>query len=249
MNTMYLRMPKYVADFHRARDESHALLHAEPVVFCEFSRQYVILSTCLRILSPQMQTQCHCYSQRAWRNICNGRPPRGGFQIFRRDPKEWPSQQEVCTLEGTRQMVYPESVDYICIGLPREVLVGQTVHRVNASYSLDATSASQLCTLLRNEFYMTLLDWLIQDRRYCNQQGIHRTRIESFERFLARYNISVSSNNRERNSLRRMANRWLRAAYALTNDRVDFGEKFWFTKSDAEDGVLEEPIYRNDKKR
>lgn len=247
MNTIYLRMPKYVADFHRARDESHALLHTEPVVFCEYSRQHVILATCLRILAPQQQTLAHCYSQRAWRNICNGRPPKGGFQVFRRDPTEWPSPQEVCTLEGSRQHAWPDAIDYLCIGLPREVMIGPTVHRVNASYSLDATSAAQLTQLLRNEFYMTLLDWLIQDRRYCNQQGIHRTRIESFERFLARYEITVSADNRERNSLRRMANRWLRAAYALTNDRVDFGEKFWFTKNDSEENNCEPPVYNRKK--
>lgn len=240
-------MPKYVADFHRARDESHVLLHAEPIVFCEFSRQYVVLSTSLRILPPQQQVSAHCYSQRAWRNICNGRPPKGGLQIFKRDPKEWPSIQEVCTLEGVRQHAWPESVDYLCIGLPREVMIGSTVHRVTASYTLDASAAAQLVRLLRNEFYMTLLDWLIQDRRYCNQQGIHRSRIESFERFLARYDISVSADNRERNSLRRMANRWLRAAYTLTNDRVDFGEKFWFTRSDDEENSREEPVYNKRK--
>ena len=76
--------------------------------------------------------------------------------------------------------------------------------------------------MLRDEFKHTILDWIIQDRRYCNQVGIHREIGQTIERFFERYYISIGSGKRERESMYKMVRRWLDEAHLLPNDRVDF---------------------------
>lgn len=247
MNTIYLRLPQYVAAFYRGRDEDHPLQERDPVVFCEFSREHTVLASGLRIMPVDAQVRAHCYAQHAWNNMMRGRSPAGGMRIFNRDAAVWLDASEICTLEGGVRKDWQETFDYLCIGIPREVCIGNTVHRTNASYSLSLHDASALAYLLCNEFYMAVLDWLIQDRRFCNQKGIQRSRIESIERFLMRYNIPVSQNNKERETLRRQINRWLRKAYALQNDRMKFSDEFFRHVSKDEMATMEDP-FRTDKK-
>jgi len=163
-----------------------------------------------------------------------GKPPQGGQKILNREPSQWLTVQEICTLEGKKPPKCQESFEYLCIAMPREVLIGQRVFRTNASYALDGHFAQVLGKLLRTEFYHNILDWLVQERRYCNQMGVKRNRIETLERFFAQFNIPVSMDQRERESMRRMVNRWLAKAYLLANDRIDFGDDWIRHISDKE---------------
>ena len=252
MNTIYLRLPQYVAAFYRGRDEEHPLREQDPVTFCEFSHEYVVLSTGVRMLPVQEQIRAHCYSQRAWRNICNGRRPEGGGRIFMRDASVWPTSEEVFSLEPTRDVrsnevrAWKENTDYLCIGIPGEIVTGGRVHRTNGSYSLNTADARTLSRLLCNEFYSSVLDWLIQDRRFCNQNGVQRSRVESIERFLLCFNIPVSQSNRERETLRRQINRWLRKAYKLQNDRRQFSDAYFEHITDHERGNKETRLIDSD---
>lgn len=253
MNTIYLRLPQYVAAFYRGRDEEHPLREQDAVVFCEFSHEHAVLRGGLRLLPVEMQIKAHCYSQRAWHNICNGRRPEGGSRIFVRDAKVWPTSDEVFSLEPTRAVrsnevrAWKEYTDYLCIGIPTEIVVGGRVRRTNASYSLGAQDAHTLARMLCNEFYSSVLDWLIQDRRFCNQNGVRRSRVESIERFLMCYNIPVSQSNRERETLRRQINRWLRKAYQLQNDRREFSDAYFKHITDEEAGAKEAPLTDKEK--
>lgn len=235
MPNIYLRLPTYVCAFYRNRDINHPLPMDKPVVFVEFSQEYVVLSTGLRILSDDAMTRAHCWSQVAWRNMMHGRNPGGDTRIIRRTPDEWLTYAEVRTLSGEKTGGYvSESYDYLCIGIPKEVVSGGRIHRTNASYSLAPRNAQQLEGMMRHEFQLTFLDWLVQDRRFCNQKGIARSRVESIERFLMTYDIPVSTDNRERESLRRMTNRWLNKSKHLLNDRLHFEDGFFRHLTDNE---------------
>ena len=64
--------------------------------------------------------------------------------------------------------------------------------------------------------------------------GIKRDRGEMLERFMAQYDIPVSADEHEKDSLRRMANRWFERASILPNDRLVFNSDFLTHVSDDE---------------
>lgn len=222
MSNIYIRLPQYVAAFYRGRNPQHVLAENEPVKFCEFSHEYVVLSMGLMIVPAALQLQSHCYSQRSWRNMMRGMMPGGGRCILSRDPDAWLTPREICTLEGEKLSQRRENADYLCIKMPDEVLRGPRVYRTNDTYSLDRMSAKRLDKLLRNEFYHCFVDWIVQDRNFQAEKRIHRTRMETLERFFMYYNIPIGHGHADRETMRRLANRWIREAEVLTNDRVDF---------------------------
>ena len=57
---------------------------------------------------------------------------------------------------------------------------------------------------------------------------------EMLERFLTQYDIPVSADEREKDSLRRMANRWFEKAMILPNDRLNFNSEFLHHVSEEE---------------
>lgn len=238
MSNIYLRLPTYVCAFYRNRDLQHPLPLSKPVVFCDFSQEYVLLTLGARIMPDAAMARSHCYSQFAWRNMMKGRPPGGGLRIVRRDDDEWLTVQEVRTLAHEEMTAVKETCDYLCIQMPREIMAGGVIRRVTSSYSLDGKSAKLLGNMLRHEFKHNFLDWLIQDRRFCNQKGIERSRVESIERFLMTYDIPVSVDNKERESIRRMTNRWLNNAKQLLNDRIDFEDDYFKHLTDDESAQL-----------
>ena len=242
MSNIYLRVPQYVAAFYRGRDYMHPLRFDEPLKFCDFSREMVVLMNGAHMVSQLVQTQSRCYSQRSWQNMMRGKEPGGGKTMILRDQTQWLSPKEVCQLDGNRKTDYQEACDYICIALPSEIMNGGRVVRSNMGFALDGKAAGQLRTMMRNEFKASLLDYFIQDRRYCNQIGINRTQVETLERFLARYDIPVSVTNKERDSMRRMANRWLREAYQAFDDPLIKQEIDEFVVRDYEKKNME-PLF------
>lgn len=225
MANIYLRVPTYLAQFYRGRDDNHVLAEHEPIKFSAFQHEAVLLSSSLVLIPENNQTSSSCYSQRAWKNMLSGRPPQGGDKLLIRDPKEWITINEICLLIGENNLKRMEGMDYLCIALPNEVLIGNTVRKVNGSYSLPPSDASELLRLLRNEFIHLLLDWIIQERRFCNQNGIKREISTVLEHFFSRYRIQIGADKKERNIMRRMAYRWVEMAQMLPNDRVEFNDE------------------------
>ena len=242
MPNIYLRVPLYVAAFYRHRDDDHPLGEFDPVEFAAFTHEAIVIASSLMLVANPSEQSSLCYSQRVWQNILNGKPPTGGKRLLQRDPKEWPSLQELCTLHGRAFNDREPAFDYLCIRIPREIPFNGEIRKTNASYTLHFESARKLASLLRNEFYHTFADWCIQDRRSSNMAGIKRDRGEMLERFLTQYDIPVSADGREKDSLRRMANRWFEKAMILPNDRLNFN-------SDYLTHVTEEEIAKEKRRR
>lgn len=234
MPNIYLRVPQYVAAFYRHRDDEHPLGEFDPVEFAAFTHEAIVIASSLMLIDNPAEQSALCYSQRVWNNILNGKAPTGGKKILQRDPKEWPSLQELCALHGRSFNEREPAFDYLCIKIPREIPFNGAIRKTNASYSLHFEAARKLTTLLRNEFYHVFADWCIQDRRASNMRGIKRGRGEMLERFLTQYDIPVSADEREKDSLRRMANRWFEKAMILPNDRLDFKSEYLYHVSEDE---------------
>lgn len=234
MACIYLRVPPHVAAFYRHRDEKHPLGEFDAVEFASFTHEAITIASSLILIDDFNAQSALCYSQRAFNNILNGKPPTGGKRILKRDPKEWPSLQELCALNGRNFNDHEPAFDYLCIRIPREIVFNGQIKKTNGSYTLRFETARKLISMLRNEFYHVFADWCIQDRRSCNMIGIKRDRGEMLERFMAQYDIPVSADEHEKDSLRRMANRWFERASILPNDRLVFNSDFLTHVSDDE---------------
>lgn len=223
MANIFVRLPWYVAAYYRGLEEDNPLSEWDPIEFVDYTHEYVVMQNNLRLI-PEKNLSRLCYSQRAWDNILHGRKPEGGKVLINRDPKQWPTTQELCTLTGVQATPRMESADYLCIKMPREAWLNRSTHRTNPSYALSYDVAQMFIRMLSQEFYHVFTDWVDQDERYCIQNNIHRKNIEVMERFLVQYNIPISVDSKDQESLRRMRNRWLENAKKRPNDRVNFNQ-------------------------
>jgi hypothetical protein len=232
-NCIYLKLPWYVAAHFRGRNEDHYLTEWEPMKFSVYTNMGRLLENELRYIPEQNQSRL-CYSQRVWNNILNGKLPTGGKVILTRDPKEWPTAKELCTLTGTTSSKAQDAKDYLCIEMPREVWMAGRPYRTNSCYSLSYDVASHLVKMLTDMFWHEVIDWTYQDWAHCVEYNIQRKQLERFERYLTQFNFPAIIDSSQREALRRMYNRKLKEADMMPNRGKNFGHSFLQHISDDE---------------
>ncbi len=223
MANIYIKLPWYVTAYYRGLEEDKPLTEWDPIVFASYTHEYVVMVNNLRYI-PEQNLSRLCYSQRAWDNILHGRRPDGGKVVLTRNPKEWPKAQEICTLTGVAFSSRMQAADYLCVKMPNEIWLNNKTYRTNPSYAFSYDIAQHFVRMLSQEFYHVFLDWVEQDERFCNRMGIHRKNIEVMERFLVQYNIPISVDSHDLETLRRMRNNWMKNAKKRPNDRVNFNQ-------------------------
>lgn len=225
MPKLYLRLSRYVAAFIRAIGDGQSLPYDTPVEFSPYTEQYVVLTSGLRVVPEEQQHRASCYSQSAWRNMQRGCLPQGGRPLIRRNAADYLTYSEVCTLEHVPATAKASSYEFVCIGLPREVWTGNRVERVSSSHTLDTRAAARLRRVLREDFIRTFLDFEARNRTFASSQGINRTDVEVMERFFMEYDMPVSHDQRERESLRRLVQRWRQEASTFANRKEIIGDE------------------------
>jgi len=215
MANIYLRVSSYVAAFWRSNGNGESLPKNEPLKFSPYTLEYAVLSNCLRVVPEKQQHRASCYSASAWKNMSEGRLPDGGKPILNRNKEDYLTYAEVCTLEGQANRTKTEAFDFLCIEMPREVLINNHVYRTGKSHTLDSEAAKDLRDLLRQTFVRIYLEFEQNNRAFAKSKGFHRSHIEILERFFMEYDIPVSHDNKERETLRRLAQRWRKEALAL----------------------------------
>lgn len=220
MANIYLHLPQPICAYYRNRDRKNVLLPHQPVKFSVLgpAMAYIYHGSKLCAARPP---QVSCFTQREWRNICEGRPAAGGKVVIPRNPQEYPTTAEVYQVERDRYSQKIEGYDYLCIALPREVCVDGTIHRTNSDWGLESSAASQLAAWLRTQFKMTLLDFYIHNTDFCNQNNLDRDRIEIIERFCFIYDIRVTASQKERETIRRQLNRYIDEALLYHHQRLN----------------------------
>lgn len=227
MANVYLRVPPYVAAFYRHRDESNPLSEWQPVVFEDFSYEQTILRQGLVSDSNKKFLTVLCYSQASWSNICKGKLPQGGKNVFGREDKKWPTSREIVMLEGRPLRQNEELFDYLCIGLPREFVVAGNIVKTDRHTSLDGQTAQRLANVLRNEFYCFYYEWVLQEMREFQKHGLHISRSECMERFYAQYEIPIAPGTHQQESMRMLAKRLFWRSQRAKNKRLTIkGEYF-----------------------
>ena len=210
MPNIYLRLPTSRCQFFRHRDPKRVLAKDEPLVFSVYSPEYFVMRSSLTnagALSQEVNTQC--FSQQQWRNMLNGRHPLGGNMLVTRDTSEYLTYDEVLHLNGNKEYSKSDNEDYLCIKLPSEIEVIDTVRAVTPTWNLDRSGIYKLLELLNNDFKRSVVEWALATFDFCTANGkiIARSKAAMLERYLMRYGINPSSE--EKDNLRRVVERWL----------------------------------------
>lgn len=204
MSKMYVRVPWYVAGFFRGRNEDRQLTEFDAYEFPDHDDLMLFMEHHLRFI-PEKNQNVFCLSERAFGNILHGRLQDGSAQIIERNPKDWPTIKELCTLTGKFVTDKQESSDYLCIAIPKEILDGGRLHRTNGSYALPKKEADRFIAYLKQEFKREFEAFCQVDEMNCLENGINRSERERMERFLANYNMPISVDEKDHESLRKLA--------------------------------------------
>ena len=129
--------------------------------------------------------------------------------MFKRDPHEYLSFEEVQQLNGKQEYSKSDNEDYLCVKLPSEVEVVDVVRQVTPSWNLSSRGLRQLLVMLNNDFKRSVVEWALSTFDFCTSDNriICRRQTAMLERFLMRYGIEPSET--EKDCLRRIINRWL----------------------------------------
>ena len=89
---------------------------------------------------------------------------------------------------------------------------------------------------LRHEFLRIFLHWICEELLVCDKRGIRfdsktgRDVVMCIEHFFYHYQMSLGTNATDRDSMRRMAKRWLEDAKMLPSDINDEDVLFFYEK-------------------
>lgn len=214
MPNIYLRLSTSRCQFFRNRDPKRVLAKDEPLVFSVYSPEYFVMRSSLTnagALSQEVNTQC--FTQQQWRNMLNGRHPLGGNMLVTRDTSEYLTYDEVLHLNGNKEYSKSDNEDYLCIKLPSEIEVIDTVRAVTPTWNLDRSGIYKLLELLNNDFKRSVVEWALATFDFCTANGkiIARSKAAMLERYLMRYGINPSSE--EKDNLRRVVERWIKSEH------------------------------------
>lgn len=219
MGTIHLKVSSYISAFvhHTTKvDEPQ-----DPITFSKYSEERVILESGLRIIPEGTQWRAACYSQSAWKNMLRGRRPEGGQIVIRRNPDQELTHSEVSTLINRKRATEDDASSYLCIQLPKLVVVDGKTVRPSASYTLDTSAAKEMRKRLRTRYIIAFGSFYIRNMAFAADHGIERTKVEIIERWISAIDIPVSHDTRTRDGLRKNAQRWLAEYYAIMSDRDD----------------------------
>lgn len=211
MPNIYLRMPTSRCQFFRHRDPKHTMARDEPLQFNMYMPEYFLLKNGVSNAAAVTQSaNTQCFSEQQWRNMMAGRSPLGGTQVVKRDRRKYLTFAEVQNLCGKKDYDKSVNEDYLCIKLPHDVEVVDTVRVVTPTWNLTTQAVRRLVVMLNNDFKRSVVEWALATFDFCVAQGriICRPQVAMLERFLMRYGIDPTA--QEKDNLRRVIERWFK---------------------------------------
>ncbi len=211
MPNIYLRLPTSRCQYIRHRDPHHTLARDEPVVFNMYMPEYFVLRNGISSAAARnMKVDTQCFSQQQWRNMMCGKHPLGGDVIVKRNAEDYLTFQEVERLVGIHDYAKSANEDYLCVKLPSEIEVVDTIRPVTPTWNLEMNGIRQLVLLLNNDFKRSVVEWALSTFDYCTSNGriVLRSQPAMLERYLMRYGIEPTM--QEKDNLRRVIERWMR---------------------------------------
>ena len=241
MANIYIKVPTAVAQWYRGRYKQ-PLTEFQPVVFSAYQDETAIMMNDLLLVSESQTDHTLCFSERMWKNILNGRRPQGGKALLKRDAAEWPSMEEVNFLTNSTKNKKTDGYDYLCVQAPKAIMVDGTYRQVTTSFTLTAAGASELARVMRNEFIRVMLHEVCEEIALNDKRGLRRDVMSCIDRFFYRNNMCLGTNTKDRDTMRRMATRWMEDAQLLGKDVKDEEVLFVYEKEEANKSITIEEI-------
>lgn len=210
MANIYLRLPVSRCLYFRHRDPDHPLASDEPLVFSRYSPEYFVLSNSLVCTD---EVTARCFTQQQWKNMLRGRRADGGQTIMKRESKQYLSYNEILLLNGSGEREHSGNEDYLCMKLPNEVFLIDTVRAVTQTWRPGTAGIRQLVVMLNNDFIRSVVEWALATFDFCTSNGrvVCRMQTVMLERYLLRYGIEPTVT--EKDNLRRIITRWLHSTH------------------------------------
>lgn len=231
-----------MAQWYRGRLKE-PLTEFQPVVFSPYQTESAIMEADIMLVPEGQMDHTVCFSERMWKNILNGRKPQGGKALLKREPTEWPSMEEVNFLTNLSKNKKTDGYDYLCVAAPKAVRMGTSYKMVTTSFTLTAAGASELARYMKREFVRVMLHEICEEIALNDKRGLRREVMSCIDRFFYRNNICLGTNTKDRDTMRRMATRWMEDAKMLGKDVKDEDVLFVYERENANKNItLEEML-------
>lgn len=240
MANIYVRVPTYLAQWYRGRIAPQPpLTEFQPVEFSRFQEETAMMEAWLTFVPESNMEHSYCFSERMWKNMLQGKKPQGGKVMLRRDPKEWLSMDEILFLTSTKRNRKTDGFDYLCIAAPKVMVIGGQYKQITGSFTMPFKETNAFVKQLRREFLRIFLNWICEEIFICDRRGIRRDVSMCVDHFFYHYNMSLGANATDRDSMRRMAKRWLVEAKMLPMLIDDEDVLFVYEKEESTRKTLE----------
>lgn len=232
MSKIYLRLKHFVASWarHNYGGGPTAPDHEINVSKIPDAAQLLTLAQCN--VNDKVVPQCFC--ERQWLRMMRGEHIARNSEFFMvevRDDREWLTEAEVCHLAGVDPMRGESMGDYVCIGLPDEIVLHNgTTSSTNSQWQLMRDAANQLIDLIDQAFDHALFDYIDQSVRDAKRQNLERFTSDALEAFMNRNDIRNCTDDREKRCLWRRYYRYLEANKYQHTEWVDMDEDFYTGK-------------------
>lgn len=234
MPSIYVRIPHYVASFLRNRDEKNPIPRTEPIQI-EAGDELATVMQCHLMPGLSGSVNAGCFSERQWKSMCQGKVisyRKDSFALDISRPSRRPlSIAEILRLTDQADQVLVDSetgkdmsdeaytYEYVPFQTPRTVVINGKEMRVQSDYNLSDTN--DFVNILRRRFRRALVRFIALDREYVRSLGQNRSKMESMDRFLLRYDIRY--NDAVREQMKKLMNRSKDAALEAFDADDDHG--------------------------
>lgn len=232
MANFYLRVPHYVAAYFRNKDQMKPIPVGGVIKIETTNPLWQILSCMAHSNNSETIVTSGCFCERQWRRMMRGMPiytPKCGAEapkpIAAKEKGETLSDSEVSRLSGIPQRKGEDSGEYLCIRLPEEVFISGRISKTNGQWQLMNAGAFRMIAMMTEEFWRTFFIYIDKEQEWCLANGYDRSVLDSIERFMTRYDIRNSSDNREKMTMKRNYYRKRKTGNFTEEDFVEHGEE------------------------
>lgn len=232
MANFYLRVPHYVASYFRNKDQQKPIPVGGVIRIDCTSYLFPCLSSMIFSNNNETIMPHGCFCERQWRRMLRGSliyTPKPGAtppaNVSAKVKGDYLTDAEVSALSNVSSRNDEGVSEYLCIRLPEEVYVNNRVGKTNGQWQLTNSGAKRMAALMTDEFWRIFFVYMDRDREWCLGHAVERSILDVIERFMAKYDIRNSLDNREKMTLKRNYYRKRKTSNFSEEDFVEHGEE------------------------
>lgn len=232
MANFYLRVPHYVASYFRNRDQQKPIQVGGVIKIDASSSLFPCLSSMIFSNNNESIMPHGCFCERQWRRMMRGTriyTTKPGAELppspSSKTKGEYLADTDVSALSGVASRNDEGVNEYLCIRLPEEVYANGRISKTNGQWQLTNAGAKRMAAQMTDEFWRIFFVYMDRDREWCVGHGVERSILDAIERFMAKYDIRNSSDNKEKMTLKRNYYRKRKTSNFSDEDFVEHGEE------------------------